>query len=717
MREQLDNGLTLLWLPAAEASVRVLVSVDSGSHDEPQQLPGLAHLVEHLVFAGRRRDPDGRHWLRSVADCGGRWNASTQAEYTEYHLQVPASALMTQLARWLPRIWRLAPTSAVVVRERAVLQAEFLTRLGDPALHRQQLIAAQLPLAHPLSRFSAGHAASLAGDEHKLAQAAKAFHHAGYGAANVQVAIAGMVDEASQRAIAALLSRWPVGPSRRRLPVPPAPAPALPDLFWRGPRSDTDIWLLATLESVSATQRRAWPAWRAAMLDCSATGLLGQLRRAGLTASLQVQGQFLSGGQLWLQCQLDALGAPAEQRRLVQQWFARRHQLAPQQPMTEGDPEGAPGPPDPQLARMRAALREAITCAESEPAGWDQLGQRLSGVHWSLLADGGSAATHYTRETRTPYIADAVAVASTVSEPLVIETPTPAEHVLCWQWRFIAAAPALLEALEAVMRWQAWQAGAELVIDKQPDGWQMRLQVASPDQVDLVLSWRTARITATGLLTLQRCRARRAQQTPPGPQLLQQVQRWLAAGAVGAAPAAVTLKVESWQVPPEWQGRAERWQAQLSGQWSVPDDWPPALSPPLAPAPGGSPQPVPTQMPGHAALLWIPVPLSGEAAERWARGLYPSIYTALRGSPEPVYWVDCRAAEHTAGQAGLLVWAQSPTEGGLALLQRLEAAIAAAWAEAADVGGPLPRPTASASRRWHTVPSVATKIPCNPDES
>lgn len=54
-----DSGLHCLLIsdPAASQATAVL-QVDAGSHDEPLERPGLAHLLEHLLFMGSEAHPE-----------------------------------------------------------------------------------------------------------------------------------------------------------------------------------------------------------------------------------------------------------------------------------------------------------------------------------------------------------------------------------------------------------------------------------------------------------------------------------------------------------------------------------------------------------------------------------------------------------------------------------------------------------------------------------
>ena len=85
---KLDNGLRVVshTMDAVE-SVSVGVFVDAGTRNEPAEINGVAHLLEHMAFKGTRR----RSAMQIVAEIeavGGYLNAYTTRETTAYYAKV-----------------------------------------------------------------------------------------------------------------------------------------------------------------------------------------------------------------------------------------------------------------------------------------------------------------------------------------------------------------------------------------------------------------------------------------------------------------------------------------------------------------------------------------------------------------------------------------------------------------------------------------------------
>src|SRR6218665_597841 len=90
---RLDNGLKLVVREDHRAPVVVTqVWYKVGSSYEPQGLTGLSHALEHMMFKGTSKVPDGE-FSRIVALYGGEDNAFTTDDYTAYYQVYTADKL------------------------------------------------------------------------------------------------------------------------------------------------------------------------------------------------------------------------------------------------------------------------------------------------------------------------------------------------------------------------------------------------------------------------------------------------------------------------------------------------------------------------------------------------------------------------------------------------------------------------------------------------
>jgi zinc protease len=120
-----------------------------GAADDPVGKSGIAHFLEHLMFKGTPRYPDGE-FSRLVARHGGNQNAFTSQDYTGYYQKVAKEQLGLVMALEADRMTNLVLNDDVVLSERDVIIEERRSRVDNqPASLLGEQIAAAQYLAHP----------------------------------------------------------------------------------------------------------------------------------------------------------------------------------------------------------------------------------------------------------------------------------------------------------------------------------------------------------------------------------------------------------------------------------------------------------------------------------------------------------------------------------------------------------------------------------------
>ena len=67
------------------------MSIAAGHFDDPKEILGLAHLLEHVLFLGSEQFPEANGFQSFLASHGGRINAWTGTEYANFHFEVDDS--------------------------------------------------------------------------------------------------------------------------------------------------------------------------------------------------------------------------------------------------------------------------------------------------------------------------------------------------------------------------------------------------------------------------------------------------------------------------------------------------------------------------------------------------------------------------------------------------------------------------------------------------
>lgn len=126
-----SNGLSLLVLPDPSAPV---VSYQTwfkvGSRYEVKRKTGLSHLLEHLMFLGTKRHPEG-DFDRLLEGAGAENNAATWTDWTQYYENLPSSELALAIELESDRMRGIDVSPKRFLSERDVVISERRDRVDD----------------------------------------------------------------------------------------------------------------------------------------------------------------------------------------------------------------------------------------------------------------------------------------------------------------------------------------------------------------------------------------------------------------------------------------------------------------------------------------------------------------------------------------------------------------------------------------------------------
>ena len=188
---QLDSGLTVATehVPGA-LSVATGVWVGVGSRDEPAELSGVSHFLEHLLFKGTPTRTS-QEISRSVDRVGGDFNAFTAKEYTAYYCRLPARHAEFGIELLGDVLIRPALREADVDSERLVILEELAMDDDSPDDVAHRMFASQLFADHPLGRETAGDRDTVQAID---AADVRRFFGSHYHAGSMVVTLAGPID-------------------------------------------------------------------------------------------------------------------------------------------------------------------------------------------------------------------------------------------------------------------------------------------------------------------------------------------------------------------------------------------------------------------------------------------------------------------------------------------------------------------------------------------
>lgn len=197
----LDNGLRLVFyrLPYRQ-TVSINVRVDAGARRETQQSEGIAHFVEHLLFAGKAR-PEGPSAIQLVEALGGDLFGATHTEYTSYWLNVPRKYYTQALPYFLEMLRYPAFIPERIEQEKCIILSELAEKQEEPWSQAQLLLDQALWGDHPLARSTLGTEETIRAF---TLQQVRDFFTSCYAPNRMTIAIVGDIDPAEAFAIFAL---------------------------------------------------------------------------------------------------------------------------------------------------------------------------------------------------------------------------------------------------------------------------------------------------------------------------------------------------------------------------------------------------------------------------------------------------------------------------------------------------------------------------------
>jgi zinc protease len=160
-REVLPNGLTLLVRRDPSAPVVAIVThVKAGYFDEPDDLVGIAHVLEHMFFKGTPTRGVGQIARETKAN-GGYLNAHTIYDHTSYYTVLPSSGFVAGLDIQFDAYARSVIDGEELARELEVIIQEAKRKRDTPSAVAIESLYAVLHDRHRIRRWRIGEEAGL----------------------------------------------------------------------------------------------------------------------------------------------------------------------------------------------------------------------------------------------------------------------------------------------------------------------------------------------------------------------------------------------------------------------------------------------------------------------------------------------------------------------------------------------------------------------------
>ncbi len=153
----LENNLKVLLvsdtsLQKSAAAMDVYV----GAGEDPEDIPGLAHFLEHMLFLGTEKYPDAGSFQAFISNHGGNNNAYTSIAHTNYYFDVDASALEEALDRFSEFFITPQFNASLVDRERKAVHSEYTSKYVLDSRRTRDVLRELVHPDHPIANFTTG---------------------------------------------------------------------------------------------------------------------------------------------------------------------------------------------------------------------------------------------------------------------------------------------------------------------------------------------------------------------------------------------------------------------------------------------------------------------------------------------------------------------------------------------------------------------------------
>ncbi|WP_416208274.1 insulinase family protein [Halomonas sp.] len=189
----LDNGLSVLLVSDDEADrAAASLNVGVGSAQDPEDLAGLAHFLEHMLFLGTDEYPESDAYQAYLSRHGGGHNAFTAPHDTNYFFDIEPDALPGALDRFSRFFVAPLFNADRLESERNVVHSEYQARIRDDGRRTSDVLDQLLNPEHPTTGFSVGSRETLADrpeGEPSLRERVIAFYEDHYGANVMHLAV------------------------------------------------------------------------------------------------------------------------------------------------------------------------------------------------------------------------------------------------------------------------------------------------------------------------------------------------------------------------------------------------------------------------------------------------------------------------------------------------------------------------------------------------
>ena len=156
------NGMRICLISDVDTNIAsVSMDVHVGHFSNPDDIPGLAHYCEHMLFMGNEKYPAEDDFDKFLCEHGGESNASTSYQHTNFNFDVSAEYLEEALDRFAQFFLCPLFSESAIERELNAVNCEYLEEMTEDDMRILYAELVTMSPQHPYCRFKTGNRETL----------------------------------------------------------------------------------------------------------------------------------------------------------------------------------------------------------------------------------------------------------------------------------------------------------------------------------------------------------------------------------------------------------------------------------------------------------------------------------------------------------------------------------------------------------------------------
>lgn len=158
----LENGIKVIICQDETSNISASsLNVNIGSSSDPDDIPGMAHFLEHMLFMGSKKFPDENYYNTFITDNGGSTNAFTTLHDTCFYYSIESGFFEDSLDIFSHFFIDSLLDTNSVEREMCAVDSEFWKSYSDDDVRLNSVIQKIMDPSYFGSRFTCGNLKTL----------------------------------------------------------------------------------------------------------------------------------------------------------------------------------------------------------------------------------------------------------------------------------------------------------------------------------------------------------------------------------------------------------------------------------------------------------------------------------------------------------------------------------------------------------------------------